>query len=159
MNASDQATPGMRFPPPVAFGAGLALGFLLQHFVPFTLVGPSSLPLLRLLGGGFILTGATLAASALITFRLAHTTVRPDRPAAELVTHGPFRLSRNPMYVSLALVQAGIALLANALWPLLLLLPALLLIRYHVIAREETYLVSRFGHDYQAYCQSVRRWL
>ena len=107
MNASDQAPPGMRFPPPVAYGTGLALGFLLQHFAPLTLVEPSRLPILRLLGSGFILTGAGLAASALITFRLAHTTVRPDRPATDLVRHGPFRLSRNPMYVSLALVHAG----------------------------------------------------
>ena len=159
MNANEQGTPGMRFPPPLAYGAGLALGFLLQHFHPITLFGPDRGFLPRLLGGGCILTGATLAASALITFRLARTTVRPDRPVAELVRHGPFLLSRNPMYVSLALVHAGIALLANALWPLLLLLPALLLIRYHVIAREEAYLHSRFGPDYQAYCHSVRRWL
>lgn len=62
------------------------------------------------------------------------------------------------MYVSLSLVHAGIALLANALWPLLLLLPALLVIRYFVIAREERYLLSRFGPEYQAYLNSVRRW-
>ena len=159
MSTSDPSTPEMRFPPPVAFGAGLALGFLLQHFIPVALVAGSHAPLLELLGSISIALGVTLAASALLTFRRAHTTVRPDRPNTALVTHGPFRFTRNPMYVSLSSVHAGISLVANALWPLLLLLPALLVIRTFVISREERYLLSRFGSEYQAYLGSVRRWL
>ena len=137
MNMSEQATPGIRFPPPVAFGAGLVLGFLLQYFFPVALIGASRSHLLKLLGGLLVISGATLAASALLTFRRSHTTVRPDRSTARLVTHGPFRLTRNPMYVSLSLEHAGIALLANALWPLLLLLPALLTCDDEVADDEE----------------------
>jgi protein-S-isoprenylcysteine O-methyltransferase Ste14 len=74
------------------------------------------------------------------------------------MTQGPFRFTRNPLYLSLALLQVGLALLANALWPALMLLPVLLLIRLHVIAREERHLLGLFGSDYQAYCRTVRRW-
>jgi protein-S-isoprenylcysteine O-methyltransferase Ste14 len=84
--------------------------------------------------------------------------VRPDRSASALLTGGPFRFTRNPLYLSLALLHTGLALLANALWPALMLVPVLLLIRYHVIAREERHLLARFGPDYQAYRQAVRRW-
>jgi protein-S-isoprenylcysteine O-methyltransferase Ste14 len=152
-----QTTPGMRFPPPVAFIVGLAIGFLLQHRFPVALAAPGS-PLPRLLGSLLALAAGALALWALLTFRRAHTSVRPDRPSTTLVTHGPFRLTRNPMYLSLSLLHAGIALLANALWPGLMLLPALFAIRYCVIAREERYLLARFGPDYQAYLRTVRRW-
>lgn len=151
-----QATPGMRFPPPVAFIGGLALGFLLQHLVPVAIVPGSRLP--RLLGGLPVLASGGLALWALRTFHRAGTTLRPDRPALSLVIQGPFQFTRNPMYLSLSLLHAGLALLANALWPALMLLPVLLIIQFHVIAREERHLSARFGADYQAYCRAVRRW-
>jgi protein-S-isoprenylcysteine O-methyltransferase Ste14 len=159
MNMSEQASPGTRFPPPVAFGAGLASGFLLQHFLPVPLLEASKGNLLKLVGGILVIAGVTLALWAILAFRRAHTTVRPDRPSVALVTHGPFRFTRNPMYFSLSVVYTGITLLANALWPLLLLAPVLLVIRYYVIAREERYLLARFGADYGSYRRRVRRWL
>lgn len=144
-----------RFPPPLAFIAALGLGFLLQQRFPVPLgTGLVS----RLLGALLALASGALALWAFRTFHRARTTIRPDRPSATLVTDGPFRLTRNPMYLSLSLLQAGLALLAGALWPLLLLAPALLAIRYHVIAREERYLAARFGAPYEAYCRAVRRW-
>ncbi len=144
-----------RFPPPLAFLGALGLGFLLQQRVPVPLVLE---PVSRPLGGLLALASGALALWAFRTFHRARTTIRPDRPSAVLVTDGPFRLTRNPMYLSLSLLQAGLALLAGTLWPLLLLVPALLLIRYHVIAREEQYLAARFGAPYEAYRRTVRRW-
>jgi protein-S-isoprenylcysteine O-methyltransferase Ste14 len=159
MNAKQEENPGVRIPPPVIFGAGLIPGFLLQRFFPVEILGDTRGNLPQLLGGVAIILSLSLAVPALLMFYHARTSVRPDRPNDALVTHGIFRLSRNPMYVSLSLAYAGFALSANALWPLLFLLPVLFIIRYFVIAREERYLLSRFGPEYEAYLHSVRRWL
>jgi protein-S-isoprenylcysteine O-methyltransferase Ste14 len=152
-----QTGPGVRLPPPVVFLAGLGLGFLLQRALPLAFAAPGN-PLPRWLGGLLTLGAGALALWAFLTFRRARTTVRPDRPASALLTRGPFRFTRNPLYLSLSLLHAGLALLANALWPLLMLLPVLLVIRSYVVAREERYLLGRFGADYEAYRQAVRRW-
>ena len=151
-----QTGPGVRIPPPVVFLAGLGLGFLLQRGSPVPLLPWGFLS--RPLGALLALASAGLALWAFATFRRAHTTVRPDRPASALLTRGPFRLTRNPLYLSLALLHGGLALWTNALWPALMLLPVLLVIRVHVIAREERHLLARFGGDYEAYCRTVRRW-
>src|SRR5512133_1987731 len=151
------AGPGVRLPPPLVFLAGLGLGFLLQRVAPLTFAAQGQ-PLPRWLGGLLALGSAALALWAFRTFHRAHTTVRPDRSASTLLTGGPFRFTRNPLYLSLSLLHAGLAFLANALWPALMLVPVLLLIRYHVIAREERHLLGLFGADYQAYCRRVRRW-
>jgi len=152
----DPAGPGVRLPPPVVFLTGLAIGCLVQRWFPLAIAPGGLLP--RLLGALLVLLAGMLALWAFRAFRRAHTTVRPDCAASTLMTRGPFRFTRNPLYLSLALLQAGLALLADALWPALMLLPVLLVIRYYVIAREERHLRSRFGAEYQAYCRTVRRW-
>jgi len=81
------------------------------------------------------------------------------KPTTALVTEGPFRYSRNPIYVALTLLYVGVALLINALWILLLVVPALMALRYGVIAREEAYLTQKFGDAYHQYTTQVRRWL
>ncbi|WP_257311236.1 methyltransferase family protein [Geothrix fuzhouensis] len=154
---ADRTGPGVRLPPPLVFISGLGLGFLLQSRFLLPFAAPGN-PLPRLLGGVLVLGSGALALWGFLTFRRARTTVRPDRPASALLTAGPFHFTRNPLYLSLSLLHAGVALLANALWPALMLLPVLLVIRFHVIAREERHLAARFGADYQAYLRTVRRW-
>ena len=90
--------------------------------------------------------------------RRAGTNIRPDRPATVIVTDGPFRFSRNPLYLSLTLVYVGIASMMNALWPLLLLVPLLLIVQRGVVLREERYLEAKFGETYRSYKTRVRRW-
>jgi protein-S-isoprenylcysteine O-methyltransferase Ste14 len=80
------------------------------------------------------------------------------QPTTALVTVGPFRYSRNPIYMALTLLDVGVALLINALWILLLVIPAVLVLRYGVIAREEAYLTRKFGDAYRQYTTQVRRW-
>ena len=87
------------------------------------------------------------------------TSVVPVYPARALVLRGPYRFSRNPMYVAMALLYFGICCWALALWPLLFLPFVLIIIQRSVIGREEAYLVRRFGDDYQRYLSQVRRWL
>ena len=154
---ADRTGPGVRLPPPAVFLAGLGLGFLLQRRFPLAFAAPGN-PLPRLLGALLVLGSGALALWSFRTFRRAHTTVRPDRSASALLTGGPFRFTRNPLYLSLSLLHIGVALLADALWPALMLLPVLLVIRFHVIAREERHLAARFEADYQVYRQTVRRW-
>jgi len=110
---------------------------------------------------GWLLAGAgvALAASAIVLFRRAGTSPVPIQPTTALVAQGPYRFTRNPMYVGLAALYAGIALLVNSLWPLVLLPVVLVVIRWWVIAREEAYLERKFGDAYRAYTRRERRWL
>jgi len=91
--------------------------------------------------------------------RRAGTNVRPDQPATAIVVDGPFRFTRNPLYLGLTGLYAGVALLVDALWPLLLLVPLLVIVKWGVIHREERYLEAKFGETYRLYKARVRRWL
>jgi protein-S-isoprenylcysteine O-methyltransferase Ste14 len=114
---------------------------------------------LRLGGWALVALALLLAASAgLLMFR-AGTTPNPRRPTTALVLHGPYRFTRNPMYLALALLYLGAALLVNSAWPLALFPVAIMLVERWVIAREEAYLERVFGDAYRAYKARVRRWL
>ena len=89
----------------------------------------------------------------------AGTNVNPSLPATTLVISGPFRFSRNPMYLARTLLYLGLGFMANALSVLLTLLPLLVVIRYGVIEREEGYLEAKFGDAYRQYRTTVRRWV
>jgi protein-S-isoprenylcysteine O-methyltransferase Ste14 len=91
--------------------------------------------------------------------RRAGTNVRPDQPTLAVVTDGPFRYSRNPLYLGLTGLYVGVTLLADALWPLVLLGPLLGVVQRGVVRREERYLAAKFGAPYLAYQARVRRWL
>jgi len=138
------------------YGAVFVIGLLLHlgfplHILPVTLA--------RGIGVVCVLVSAPLA---LMTFRAlarAHTPVDPLKPTTALVTEGPFCYSRNPIYLALTLLYLWVAFLVNAWWTLLLVVPALVVIRYGVIAREEAYLTRKFGEAYRQYTAQVRRWL
>jgi protein-S-isoprenylcysteine O-methyltransferase Ste14 len=89
----------------------------------------------------------------------ADAPVRTDRPVPRLTTEGPFRYTRNPGYLGLAIIYAGIAVLRNALWAILFLPVVLYVIEREVIGREERYLERTFGEEYLAYKARVRRWV
>ena len=93
------------------------------------------------------------------TMHSADTTLRIDKPVSSLVEDGPFRYSRNPGYVSLAMIYAGIAILRNALWAILFLPLLLLVTQRELLEREERYLERTFGEEYLAYKRRVRRWV
>ena len=142
-------------PPPLIFLAAVGGGWGAQHWLPF----PSLPAVLGVAGQLVIGIGFVLVLSALLTFRRGGTAPSPYRPTTALVASGPFRFSRNPIYVGFALVQLGIGLCLSNTWMVILLAPALLLIRYGVINREERYLTMKFGDEYRRYCAEVRRWV
>jgi len=93
------------------------------------------------------------------TFKRWDTAVNPDNPTTTLITSGPYRFSRNPMYLAFILIQLGISLAIGSWWLFITLLPAWMILRWGIIAREERYLAETFGTTYLAYKTVVRRWL
>ncbi len=111
------------------------------------------------LGIGVVLLALLLFWVSVREFRAAGTSVRGNQPTNAIVSSGPYRFSRNPIYVSFSLLQLGIALWVHSLWVVLTLLGSLTLMTLVVIAREERYLEGKFGPAYLDYKASVRRWL
>ena len=107
----------------------------------------------------FMALGFTIIALSFREFARARTSIRPDRGADALIRTGPFRWSRNPLYLAVCLLIVGIGVWVNSLWVLVMLLPLVPVMSRAVIAREERYLEHKFGQVYIDYKQSVRRWL
>lgn len=151
-------TPSILAPPPLLFLGCLLAGWLLGHirlFEPFDL----SLTARLTIGLSLIFGALTLALSALIVMHRFNTPAEPWRPTERIVQSGPFRFSRNPIYVALVLALAGMAALTASGW-LMLFCPVLfLLLRYGVIQGEERYLSQKFGETYLQYMKKVRRWI
>jgi protein-S-isoprenylcysteine O-methyltransferase Ste14 len=149
-------TPGVIAPPPLIYLSSLAVGFVLEALLPSTSI-PGAVR--WSLGPALVLGGFALARSFVAAFHRADTAVDPRSPTTVIVTTGPYRLTRNPGYLGMTMVYAGIAVLGDALWPFATLVPALVLMDRAVIAREERYLERKFGAEYEGYKRRVRRWL
>lgn len=158
-DAPKPETAGILLPPPVLFLGALGLGLGLDYLVPSDL--PFAAPVWTRSAGGAagIAAGVLLIGWAFWLFRRAGTEVDPYRPTSAIVSSGPYRYSRNPIYVGLVLVYAGLAALFGGPWCWLLLPVAIAVLHFGVIRREEAYLERRFGDDYRAYRGRVRRWL
>jgi protein-S-isoprenylcysteine O-methyltransferase Ste14 len=115
--------------------------------------------LITVIGAVCVLGWVALAFDSIERFRRSKTTIVPIRPAEALVLSGSYRYTRNPMYVSLALLTIACGLLLATWWPVVLLLPTLVIVQLFVILPEERYLRRRFGPAYEAYTRRVRRWL
>ncbi|CAA9488141.1 MAG: hypothetical protein AVDCRST_MAG12-1932 [uncultured Rubrobacteraceae bacterium] len=148
--------PGVVAPPPLIFAGSLAAGLLANRLRPTPFL-PRSLS--KALGWPPVVGGLLLGLWGFGEMRRAGTNVDPYHPTTAIVEEGPYRYTRNPLYVGMALVYAGFAARANAL-PAALLLPAVLhLVDRGVIRREERYLEGKFGEDYLRYKREVRRWI
>jgi len=101
---------------------------------------------------------AAIASWAMRSFTQRETNVVPYKPTTTIVTQGPYQYTRNPMYVSLMMVQTSIAILFGNVWILIMLIPLVLILHYGVVVPEEHYLERKFGEEYLAYKRSVRRW-
>jgi protein-S-isoprenylcysteine O-methyltransferase Ste14 len=111
------------------------------------------------IGAGVVLLAVGLFVASVRTFRAAGTPVPGNQPTTTIVSTGPYRFSRNPIYLAFSALQVGIALWVGSLWLLVTLVPALALMSFWVIPREERYLEARFPSEYLPYKASVRRWL
>jgi protein-S-isoprenylcysteine O-methyltransferase Ste14 len=149
-------TAGVIAPPPIIYLGALGIGFGLD-----AVIGTGSLPFAVAVpvGVASILAGSGLLVSFVRAFGRARTPIDPYTPSEAIVTHGPYRLTRNPGYLGMALTYAGIAIVSNAPWALAPLPVAIAVIDRGVIAREERYLERRFGTSYLDYKRRVRRWI
>lgn len=152
---AERDVPGVVARPPLiylgAILAGHALGWLRE---------PPSLPSgLKWAGGALILAALTLMLWAAREFRKAGTSFHPTEPDTAVISGGPYRFTRNPLYLGLTAIAAGLALLQNEAWILAMLVPTLLVMRHGVILREERYLERKFGKVYTDYKARVRRWI
>ena len=143
--------------PPVLVGGTLSIGLAIHYLVwPVEL-----LPVVfaRVLGLSIFIASGFLAHRAHVALKRVGTNVLPTQPTIALATDGPYRYTRNPLYVAAIGVYLSVTLWANGLVPLLLLFPMAWLLHWGVVLREEQYLASKFGIAYDSYRSRVRRWL
>ncbi|MFI5356536.1 MAG: methyltransferase family protein [Opitutales bacterium] len=148
--------PGVIAFPPLIFLVSALIGGGSHCLFPMPL--PPVLPW-RLVGGLFALAAASLALAARNQMITAGTNIRPDKPATAIVTGGPYRFTRNPMYLALCLLHLGIGFMLRDFVPVGLTLVLAAVFQAGVIVREERYLEAKFGEVYTSYRRRVRRWL
>ena len=158
--------PNVAVPPPLIYFAFLGLGWALDRYgvqIGLPAGEDRSLglgtELRRGLALALILGGLLLDGMAAGLFRRLGTAVEPWKPSTALATDGPYRFSRNPIYVGFAITYAGLAIAMDSRIDLLMLIPCLVVIDWAVIQKEEAYLARTFGAEYEAYRKRVRRWL
>jgi protein-S-isoprenylcysteine O-methyltransferase Ste14 len=149
-------TPNVISFPPLVFAGAFGLGLLLYWLIPSH---SFSCEFLRAAGGMLGLTGSSLGIWGVYALRRAGTGLRPSSPVTVLVTNGPYRYSRNPLYLALTIIYVGGTMSLGDWWPLVTLVPALAFVHWRIVWREEEYLEVRFGDEYRAYKARVRRWV
>jgi protein-S-isoprenylcysteine O-methyltransferase Ste14 len=158
-HANDTATAGVIARPPLLFLSGLLLGLTFDRLLPLSLENPAVDSAYLTAGGFVILLGLAVFIAGIRSLSRAATPAPTNQPTRVLVTTGIHGWTRNPIYLGMFLVYAGIGIAARSPWTLLLTLPLAITIRYGVVAREEAYLERRFGDAYRDYKARARRWL
>lgn len=158
MNHDPNDKPDIVILPPVAFALALGLAVGLGYLAPLGLLPPR--------GGWSLVPGLVLIAAALAlggggiwAFKAAGTNVHPTEPALVIVENGPYRFTRNPMYLGLVTLMLGLGLAVPLDWALLLAPSLWAVLHYGVVLREEAYLTAKFGETYTAFKARTRRWL
>ena len=142
--------------PPFVYLGAIVLGLVLHLVWPLRIASPW---LVRPIGAVVILLAVVLFRSAVRTFRAAGTPVPGNQPTTTIVHAGPYRFTRNPIYLAFSLFHLGVALCVNSLAMVITLVPAVAVMSFVVIPREERYLEAQFPSEYLSYKASVRRWV
>jgi len=156
---SETQTAGVIARPPFMFLGSLLAGFLVNWLLPLPFPAAWAGTLSWIIAGLLILIGLSVFAAGIRNFTGAGTPVPTNEPTRALVTTGIHGITRNPIYLGMFLIYAGIGIAAQNLWILILLVPLAIAMRYGVVAREETYLEKLFGEAYRDYKIRVRRWI
>ena len=150
---------GVFVPPPLLFALPLLGAIILHSRRPWVIAEGGSTTLVI---GAFAAIGGAIALvlASIATFRQAETTILPaGRPTTAIVERGPYRLTRNPMYLSMAIAYCGASMALNNFWAIVFLPAIVAVVDVFVIRREERYLAAKFGQTYRDYCSRVRRWI
>ena len=143
--------------PPIAWALAVLVALALQWLMPLPFM-PAAAPA-GWVGGAVFAIALVLAAWAIATVTRAGSNVPTNMPTTTIVDAGPYRFTRNPIYLGMIVGLIGLAIAFDSLWLLVALVPFALVIRYGVVAREEAYLERKFGDVYRRYRSRVRRWL
>jgi len=143
--------------PPIAWALAVLAGLALNWLMPLPFL-PAAVPT-GWLGTIVFALALALVAWAISTMTRAGSNVPTSLPSTTIVETGPYRFTRNPIYLGMVLGLIGLAIAFNSLWLLMTLVPFALVIRYGVITGEEAYLERKFGDVYRRYHTRVRRWL
>ena len=157
MTTNDNDNPGVIAFPPLIWLVSAGISMMVHFFLV-------RLPIMNyraslICGIVLVILAPTLAFSALVTMKTAGTNVNPAKPALTIVRGGPFRFTRNPMYLALCLLQIALGFFLNDWITMLFVVPVALILHYGVILREERYLSAKFGEPYVELKRDVRRWL
>lgn len=156
MTGQDTDAPNVLTFPPIIFIMFYVMGYVTDRAFPIEIGNPDT----RWMAGGVLLAlSIALVAWAVARFVRAKTHVDVRKPATALVSDGPYRLSRNPMYLAMTLFYAGFSVAFSLPLTLGFLIPCLVVLHYGVILREENYLEGKFGDGYRDYKSRVRRWV
>lgn len=145
--------------PPILFAGAAVIALGLQILLPLPWPGGAWAAVLAMAGVFLMAAGVALDLAAMLAFRRHRTTVLPHRGAARLITDGPFRYSRNPIYVGNTLLVAGAGLLLGIAWLIPAALAGAIATRKLAIEREERHLAARFGQAWADYAARTPRWL
>ena len=158
MSESHEDHPEVSLHPPSIFISALLIGFIMRVFLGgFMSLVPGVVG--EGIGGAMMVAALMLAVASISTFAEAGETLRPATPSRQLFTEGPYRRSRNPIYLAMTLFGVGFGVATLDLWIILASLCAAALINFLVIPQEEAYLARRFGAEYALYRERTRRWL
>lgn len=155
-NTHDLDHPAIIAPPPLIYLGFLALGLFLEWLQPTQLFAG---PVPALIGLTLLITGLVGMGLAVRLFYRAHTPVDPYQPPTRVITQGPYRFSRNPIYLFMMVTYIGLAMAFSTVWAILLIPGLIWALQQGVIRREEQYLSSRFGEEYLDFVKRVRRWI
>ena len=155
--ATSTDKPGVAAPPPLLYGGAFVLVLVFRWFWPMPIF--SHAPDALWPGLALIVLAVGIAAWGIRTMQAAGTNVNPALPTTAIVTSGPFRYSRNPLYLALTLLYLGLTLAFNTWWGIVVLVPVLIIMHRGVVLREERYLEQKFGETYRQYRSKVRRYL
>ena len=158
MSDENADNPGVIAFPPLIWAVGAVISVLV-HFFVIRVPIMSNYGTCLVCGIFLVILAPTLALSALVTMKAAGTNVDPAKPALTIVRGGPFRFTRNPMYLALCLLQVALGFFLNDWITLLFVIPLALVLHFGVVLREERYLTAKFGEPYLELKRDVRRWL
>jgi len=156
MNSEDRAA--VPLPPPLIFFACLGIAGIVDYVFPIRSDNWPWMPRI-IVGGILVIASGIIAAGAFRALIKNKTPIDPSKPTLRIVRDGSYRFSRNPMYLSLVMMFAGLTVLSCSLWLLLALFAFVYILSIVVVKREELYLSRKFGSEYAAYKASVRRWI
>jgi protein-S-isoprenylcysteine O-methyltransferase Ste14 len=142
--------------PPLLYSGTIVVSLILHWLKPWYLTHSWQL---RMVGIPFVVGAAAIGIWGERTLKHAGTNVNPMQPTLAIVSDGPYRFTRNPLYLALIGLYLGITLAVGTVWPLVFLIPVVLVTHFGIIKREERYLAGKFGEPYSEYTKRVRRWI